>query len=875
MVDMGVVGAGWVTVPAGSFATIPTSRYVSRCQLEAEAHWTAVSGPPPDGEWARIAPLRVLSFDIECKGRRGVFPEPEHDPVIQIAAVLRVHGSDKHLCRNCFCLRETTAVAGAEIRCFDSERELLEAWAEWLCEADPDVLTGYNIANFDLPFLTKRAATIKATRFLSISKLTDFAVSTRAKRFQSKQAGTRDSFETTMPGRIVIDMLPVIQQSFKLRTYTLNAVSSQFLGETKEDVHHSQISPLFDGDADTRRRLAVYCIKDALLPLRLMDSLMTLFNQLEMARVTGVPLAFLLTRGQQIKVLSQLYRRARSDHFFIPALARGASGDDIGFEGATVIEPKRGWYDGQQPIATLDFASLYPSIMMAYNLCYTTLITPALVKQLGLDMEKDVMETPTGSLFVKPHIQQGLLPQVLKSLLDARKVAKRDLKAATDPLTRAVLDGRQLALKVSANSVYGFTGARNGKLPCLEISSSTTAFGREMIDLTRRLVEEKYTVANGYSADAEVVYGDTDSVMCKFGGSVDNVASAMDLGREAADYVSSHFPNPIRLEFEKVYCPYLLISKKRYAGLYWTSPDKYDKLDMKGLEAVRRDNAGIVKTVIDTALRKILIDQDVRGAEEYVKGTISDLLMNRVDMAQLVITKGLTRSADAYAAKQPHVELAEKMRRRDPGSAPAVGDRVPYVIVQGPKDARTYEKAEDPLFVLEHQLPIDAQYYLHQQLEKPLLRIFRPVLQDRAAGLLEGEHTRRVWRPKSVAPEPGKKRARGLGSFVRTVEACPGCRVPLSGEGNGVVCVRCSSRVDELFGDVTAKVAQAEHRFARLWSECQTCTSEHSSEVLCAASDCPIFYARRKVRKDLEAAYRDMRKWDALRAPSACTDDDL
>ncbi len=156
-----------------------------------------------------------------------------------------------------------------------------------------------------------------------------------------------------------------------------------------------------------------------------------------------------------------------------------------------------------------------------------------------------------------------------------------------------VLDGRQLALKISANSVYGFTGAQVGKLPCLEISQSVTAFGRKMIEFTKNEVEQRYTIDNGYQFNAEVIYGDTDSVMVKFG--VETVAEAMKLGQEAAEYVSEKFVKPIKLEFEKVYYPYLLINKKRYAGLYFTRPDKHDKMDCKGIETVRRDNCTLVK----------------------------------------------------------------------------------------------------------------------------------------------------------------------------------------------------------------------------------------------------------------------------------------
>ena len=169
------------------------------------------------------------------------------------------------------------------------------------------------------------------------------------------------------------------------------------------------------------------------------------------------------------------------------------------------------------------------------------------------------------------------------------------MKKATDPFQKAVLNGRQLALKISAYSVYGITGATVGKRPCLQIASSVTSYGRQMIEKTREELEKKYTVENGYSHDAKVIYGDTDSVMVKFGPK--HLATAMKLGQEAADYVSSKFVSPIKLEFEKVYFPYLLINKKRYAGLYWTNTEKHDKMDSKGTETVRRDNCRLVQRV--------------------------------------------------------------------------------------------------------------------------------------------------------------------------------------------------------------------------------------------------------------------------------------
>jgi DNA polymerase delta subunit 1 len=240
--------------------------------------------------------------------------------------------------------------------------------------------------------------------------------------------------------------------------------------------------------------------------------------------------------------------------------------------------------------------------MIAHNLCYTTLLRNK--ENCNPD---DYIQTPSGNYFVKNTVRRGILPEILENLLKARKRAKEMMKEEKDPFRYKVLDGRQLALKMSANSVYGFTGAQVGKLPCLEISQSVTAFGRTMIEKTKQFVESKFTIANGYPFDAKVVYGDTDSVMVKFG--VNNLEDAMKLGKEAAEYVSNTFVKPIKLEFEKCYFPYLLISKKRYAGLYFTKPDKYDKMDCKGIETVRRDNSPLVANLIGVCLQKLLIER--------------------------------------------------------------------------------------------------------------------------------------------------------------------------------------------------------------------------------------------------------------------------
>ncbi|KAG1175920.1 hypothetical protein G6F70_003795 [Rhizopus microsporus] len=844
MIDCKVTGSNWIELPAGTYSFLETK--TSHAQIEVEIQYDQFISYPSEGEWSDIAPLRILSFDIECAGRKGVFPEPSMDPVIQIASVVQIQGHKKPFIRNVFTLDTCASIVGSQVLSFQDEKELLQKWSDFIREVDPDMIIGYNITNFDFPYLLDRAQHLGVTKFPFLGRIKNIKTEAKDTKFQSKAFGTRENKAINLEGRLQLDILQAVQRDYKLRSYTLNSVSAEFLGEQKEDVHHSIITELQKESPESRRRLAVYCLKDAFLPLRLMDKLMLLFNYTEMARVTGIPFNYILVRGQQIKVVSQLYRRAREQDLVIPVIKSEMM--DEPYEGATVIDPEKGYYD--VPIATLDFTSLYPSIMQAHNLCYTTLVKPDVVRELGLVKDVDYEVTPNNDMFVKPNRRKGLLPEILADLLSARKRAKNDLKKETDPSKRAVLDGRQLALKISANSVYGFTGATVGKLPCLQISSSVTAYGRAMILKTKEVVEEHFSKKNGYKHDAKVIYGDTDSVMIKFG--VDNLKEAMELGREGARIVTEKFIRPINLDFEKVYFPYLLISKKRYAGLYWTREDKYDKLDAKGIETVRRDNCRLVQNVIAKCLDKLLIQRDVEGAKAFVKQTIADLLQNKVDLSQLVITKALSKSD--YTNKQPHVELAERMRKRDPGSAPALGDRVAYVIIRASNNTPTYERSEDPLYVLDNNIPIDTKYYLEHQLSNPIMRIFEPILGDKADSLLSGAHTRTV---NIATPTVG-----GLMRFTVKTATCLSCKAALPKGDNSATCKQCRDKLPELYQHHLNNLNELEVKFSRLWTQCQRCQQSLHQDVICSNNDCPIFYMRKKVQKDMNEVTEKLNRFD-------------
>ncbi|KAJ1460963.1 DNA polymerase family B-domain-containing protein [Pelagophyceae sp. CCMP2097] len=849
MIDMGITGCSWLELPRGSFSERKPTEKKSRCQREVDVVFDSVVAHAPEGAWSKLAPIRILAFDIECAGRKGHFPDALHDPVIQISCVVHEQGRANSVVDAIFTLKGCLPINGAEVVTSATENDMLLKWASFVRAVDPDIITGYNTQNFDIPYVLKRAKVLQRadSRMAAVPELGRIlgaAARMRDTTFQSAAFGKRENVETTVDGRVMFDLFPYMCRNHKLSSYSLNSVCAEFLGQQKEDVHHSIIAELQGGSDADRRRLAVYCLKDSQLVIRLMNKLAVLINYIEMARVTHVPLDYLLARGQQIKVFAMLLAHCRTEGLVVPNISKAGQSEDAKYEGATVIEPLRAFYE--EPIATLDFASLYPSIMQAYNLCYSTLISAADAAKMPPGSYNQSPECVDGRhYFVTAALKKGVLPQILEDLLAARKRAKADMKLATDPMEYAVQNGRQLALKVSANSVYGFTGATVGQLPCLPIASTTTAYGRELLLQTKAFVEQHYP-------DATVVYGDTDSVMIKFGAG--GVPETMVLARQVAERVTAIFPRPVKLEFEKVYFPYLLMNKKRYAGLLWTQPDKHDYLDAKGLETVRRDNCLLVRQLIDTCLRKIIIDRDTAGAIAHAKKTISNLLQNKIDISLLVISKSLSKlPGDAdYKMKSAHAELAARMRERDAGTAPNLGDRVPYVIIQGAKGMPAYEKAEDPVFVLENNLPIDAQHYLDNQLSKPLERIFEPIIR-KTSELLHGDHTRVVSKPTPVA------RKGGIMMFTQKTLKCLGCKALID---SGTVCAHCKKRERSIYVKRLREVDAHEVEFARLWTQCQRCQGSLHQDVLCTNSDCPIFYKRKKVQQDLKDSGAHLARFD-------------
>ena len=558
-----------------------------------------------------MAPFVVASFDIECNSSTGKFPDPNvpDDACFQIAISLCKFGSDEPYDKTCLCFKKTDQnIEGSNIISFDTEREMLLAFKKYVNEKDIDIITGWNIFGFDLEYIYKRAAMVGCgVEFYQLGKLNDTECHLVLKQLSSSALGDNYLKLLPMAGRFIFDLFHEVKKGYKLDSYSLNNVSKLYLGDQKIDMTPKEMFARFlEGDPVKLRDVAEYCIKDTLLPHKLMKKLCTLLNLVEMAKATWVPVSFLVERGQQIKVFSQLTKKARELGYMVPTIKYGSLPEEQ-YEGATVLEAQKGAY--YTPITALDFEALYPSIMMAHNLCYSTYVMderrygniPGITYEtfdIGDKTYKFAQDVPS------------LLPAILAELKQFRKKAKRDMAAATGSM-KEVYNGKQLAYKVSMNSVYGFTGAGKGILPCVPIASTTTCRGRGMIEETKTYVEANFP-------GAKVRYGDTDSVMVEFDvgdrKGVEAIEYSWEIGERAAEECSALFKKPNNLELEKVYWPYFLYSKKRYAAKLWTKGKdgnmNMDYVDVKGLQLVRRDNTPHMREVCKELLDVILTSGD-------------------------------------------------------------------------------------------------------------------------------------------------------------------------------------------------------------------------------------------------------------------------
>ena len=473
-----------------------------------------------------IAPL-VLSYDLECLSLSGGFPDAAKDPIITIGCY-----SKKEF--KCFCLNDTPGYDS-----FQSERQMIKAFLAYVSELSPDFLTGYNINRFDNTYLERRCKIYNI--HFKWSRFKGYVSTIKHITTRSNQKGTQEQYQLDLPGIVVMDGYEVMRGQHNLSRYSLEAVCQHFLGTGKDDMPYEQI-PIKYQTPEGRKQIADYCVKDCKLVIDLFDKLKKIINLLQMGQVTGCFASDVLNRGQGIRTvtLMQYYCKGK---IHIPRTDKTSDG----FQGAVVLPPKKGMY--RDAVICVDFASLYPSIMRALNMCYSTLVSNEEIEANGWVEGEDVLtvpdydwvdgrlkvtHNPNNCSFLTPKVRQGVLPLILATVYNERKKVKKYMKSLYGTDQYAVQDGKQLALKVVMNSIYGFTGAKKGFLPEPRIASSVTKYGR---GLTLRTMDSVNN--NPEWKGSEVIYGDSVAedtpLLVKINGAF-NIVMIKDLGKTFVDY---------------------------------------------------------------------------------------------------------------------------------------------------------------------------------------------------------------------------------------------------------------------------------------------------------------------------------------------------
>ena len=369
----GVQSTGWLETHGTAVST-------SGCSIDIRVgDWRSLKPVERDD----IAPLRIASLDIECFSEDGSFPSAMKttDVCFQVAITTRTYGRDE-VQRKVLCVKSTDCPDSESFSC---ERDMLERFAEYMRdEVDPDIVTGWNIFGFDLEYLYTRTVLCGCSDTAYVwGRMRETPIELKTKVLASSALGSNTLKMVPMLGRYVFDMFQDIKREHKLESYSLNAVSTHFLNDKKIDMPVREMFSRFrEGDSKKLGEVALYCLKDTELPHYIAQKTCLIENLIEMAKATWVPLSYLSERGQQIKVFSQVCRKARELGFMVPTLRVEKGAPETEYQGATVLEAQTGAY--YMPITALDFASLYPSIMRAHNLCFSTWVDPKTPQFLNL-----------------------------------------------------------------------------------------------------------------------------------------------------------------------------------------------------------------------------------------------------------------------------------------------------------------------------------------------------------------------------------------------------------------------------------------------------------------------------------------------------------
>ncbi|RXK35490.1 hypothetical protein M231_07268 [Tremella mesenterica] len=808
--------------------------------------------------------MSVLALEVFATSRHQLLPDPEKDPLT--AVFFCYQNEDESLPDNTsfpgyyagYAVVDSPQSRPERMRLddeiphhlVDSELDLINWVIDLVKDWDPDVLAGWELHNGSWGYLAARAEhgfsldlTDQLSRVITghTGPKKDFYSATQTSTFK-------------VSGRHILNIWRICRSELNLTQYTFENVAFHLLHQRVPHYSAANLTALWKGKMPSHTlRVIKYLLHRVVMYMEMVDAAEIITKNAEFARVFGVDFASVMFRGSQYKVESFMFRIAKPESFVLVSPSKQQVGlQNAPFAVPLIAEPESKFYT--HPILVLDFQSLYPSVMIAYNICFSTCLgrvekfrgtdkfgfTELKVDDGVLELLKDYLTavTPNGMIFVKPAVRKSLLSKMLGEILDTRVMVKQAMKGARgDKSLLQLLNARQLGLKLMANVTYGYTSATySGRMPCIEVADSIVQTGRETLEKAQEMIH------SNAAWGAQVVYGDTDSLFVALPGKTKDQAFV--IGNQIADAVTAANPKPVKLKFEKVYMGSVLMAKKRYVGFKYEHPDETEPVfDAKGIETIRRDGFPAQGKIEEVCLKMLFRNQDLSQIKEFCRQEWTKILQGRISLQDFIVAKEVRLGS--YSDKgvpPPGAAVAYRRILKDPRDEPQYAERVPYVISNA-EGRRLIDRARTPEEMLANRsLGIDAEYYIRNLLIPPLSRIFNLVGADVESWYESMPRTKRAGK---YDRSNGKMR---IDSHFRSSH-CVVC----GGESSTDICRSCRHTPSSTSHALLSREHLAQSALSDFHRICASCSSTPPGEViLCDSVDCPVLYAKVKAEREME-----------------------
>ncbi|XP_015179336.1 PREDICTED: DNA polymerase zeta catalytic subunit isoform X3 [Polistes dominula] len=843
---------------------------ISHGQIEYSLHEKIGNASNENLQNSRILAMHqyitLLSVEVHIPTREDFLPNPQYDPIEAIFYAIHndipISSDVKQMEYGTIIIRSSDEqpinfinshipLIPTSIQYVENEVELLNHLVTLIRRCDPDILIGWEVEVSSWGYIFQRASHLGFKPFpLYISRTPNISSNYGFQMF------SEDS-EIKVPGRIFLNIWRIMRHEVALSSYTFESIMYNVMKERVSCHNYKTLTNWWkSSNIAMKSRVIDYYVIRVSGNLRILSQLDIIGRTSEHARLFGIQFYEVFSRGSQFRVESMMLRLAKPLNF-IPVSPSIQQRAKMRAPAALplIMEPESKFYT--DPLVVLDFQSLYPSIIIAYNYCFSTCLgrvehlgqsipfvfgatTLKINKNTLLKLQGKMNFAPNGVAFVKSEVRKGVLPRMLAEILNTRIMVKNSMKlhSSDNHNLQRMLHSQQLGLKLIANVTYGYTSANfSGRMPCIEIGDSVVSKGRETLERAIKIVES--TPKWG----AKVVYGDTDSLFILLPGK--SRQEAFKIGADMADTITAANPPPIKLKFEKILQPSILQTKKRYCGyMYETSDQKIPEYLAKGIETVRRDGCFAVSKILEKSLKILFDTSDISLIKKYLIRQFNKILCRRVSIEDLTFAKEF-RGLDGYKtnAVVPALELTRRLMRKDPRAIPLTGERVRYVITAGAPNQALIHCVRTPWEVMcDPGLYPNSIYYITKVIIPPINRCFNLFGIDVNNWYQEMSHRQSFDKLDYLNTKNQKST---ICQFFNTTE-CNICGEQSTNE----ICSECMAQPDKTILTIYEKIRWFERTYQQFNEICYSCVGRRDYPD-CTSLDCPVLYRMHEARKNL------------------------